>query len=300
MKKLLVFSLLAVMLISLFVVGVSAAEEKISLLPKANAGWTCDPCGSPGVMEVTKGDNGAVVFTNIKDEWGWPYAIIYFDEPITVSIEDSKLEYDFDVSHHTNITFLLAGDSAFTLSCDKVNVPFDAGSGDIEAGTYKGSVTLKNLVKAKTNYGDHEFPAAAISDGKVTFTGLQVYSSGPLAATTIRTLRIRTKAAEEAGDESEEAPEESEEVPEESEEAPAESEAAPEESEEAPAESEAAPAESEAVEPAGESKTEESKDEGGEGGSNVGLIIGIIAAVVVVIGGVVFFMSKGKKGGAAA
>ena len=285
MKKLFAVSLAALLLVSAFAFGALAEETEKSLLPGADAGWHCDPCGSDGIMEVTE-ENGAVLFTNTQPA-GWPYADIIFAEPVTANIETDALVFDFDASVQTNITFLLPGDAEFPLSCTAFKFDtYEKESGDIQTGTYKGKIALKDLVEAQSNYGKNSFPTSAIDGDTVTFTGLKVFSSGANSVTTVRRLGIIVSDSGSDPVESEDPVESSD---------PVESVDPVESSEPEPVESSEPAAESDpAAESAAESAAPSEPSDNSGSGLPVGAIIGIIAGVIVIICAVVFILKKKK------
>lgn len=295
MKRILFAALAIVFVLSACVIPAFAEEALVSykLIPQGGE-WTTTPYeGFDITVNVT--ENEAV----FKADAYWPCADrMYSDEEIiTVSIDDYSLVYDFTVEvGQTNINFYLTdgfGSSASYTICNNTlgNVGYDAGSGDLHAGTYTGVIRLTDFVNSNKFYKNEAFPSGIITENnELIFTGIQIYS---VNGATVTINKLDLVPNEEAGDPTysggseDVSEEESEAVSEEESEAVSEEESKTESKEESKTESK--------TESADASATESTAAEEEEGGLSTGALIAIIAAAVVVIAVVVILIVKKKK-----
>ncbi len=277
MKRIIALFVSFILVCACFALTAGAEEGSYTLIPSEENvdNWTKTACQGYN-LEIEYVD-GAAVFSA---ESVWPCAEYFYtdEEIVTVSVEDYSLVYDFSVSTGaTNINFTFTdgfGSTAvYSIANNSLgNVFYDAGSGDLYAGDYKGAVKLSDFVNSTMFLGGTTFPQNLIVDGKITFSAIQVYSvSG--ATVTVRELSIVPNS------EVPEEPEESSEVIEESSEGIEESsEAVIDESSEAAIE-ESSEAAVESVEES--TDTTVSEDEGL--GIWLYVIIGAAAVVIVVV-----------------
>ena len=305
MKKTLTFILVLSLLAAVLCLPMSAEKTTYKLIP-TDQGWADIP--NQGASVTVRKDGGSYIFSG-SNPGTWPATSLTYDEPITVSVENTTLKYDFDVdAGNTNITFVI-GSYHYPLSNTALgDVNYEAGSGDLFSATYSGSFKLSKLVESKKNLGGDPFDKSQVVDGKLTFTGIVVYSvSG--AVITVRKLELVENASDEpdptesSEDEPEPIADPSEDEPnppEDSETEPAgtsEEESLPyDESEEKGVETSDTPAQSEPA----EASAETSQGGGNEPVRILGLdlwaFILLAAAVVAIIAVVlVFVFSKKKK-----
>ena len=287
MKRIIALFVSFILVCACIALTAGAEEGSYTLIPSEENvdNWTKTACQGYN-LEIEYVD-GAAVFSA---ESVWPCAEYFYtdEEIVTVSVEDYSLVYDFSVSTGaTNINFTFTDGFGSTAVYSIANnslgdVFYDAGSGDLYAGDYKGAVKLSDFVNSTMFLGGTTFPQNLIVDGNITFSAIQVYSvSG--ATVTVRELSLvpTSEIPEEPVDESSEVIEESSVVIEESSEAVIDesSEAAIEESSEA------------AVESVEESTdTTVSEDEGL--GIWLYVIIGAAAVVIVIV---IVVIAKKKK-----
>jgi hypothetical protein len=287
MKRIIALFVSFILVCACIALTAGAEEGSYTLIPSEENvdNWTKTACQGYN-LEIEYVD-GAAVFSA---ESVWPCAEYFYtdEEIVTVSVEDYSLVYDFSVSTGaTNINFTFTDGFGSTAVYSIANnslgdVFYDAGSGDLYAGDYKGAIKLSDFVNSTMFLGGTTFPQNIIVDGNITFSAIQVYSvSG--ATVTIRELSLvpTSEIPEEPVDESSEVIEESSEAPVESSEAVIDesSEAAIEESSEA------------AVESVEESTdTTVSEDEGL--GIWLYVIIGAAAVVIVIV---IVVIAKKKK-----
>ena len=194
MKRSLISIVLVLALtLSLFAICVSAAETKTTLLP-ADATWTKTDHGEASVnVEYT---DDAVVFSG-SVSGTWPSVATTYAEPIVADVEDDYLSIDFTVAGGTtNMNFSFADGSSFSISNTALNAAcpgaadaIDTGSGDIYDGEFKCTISIADLIASTMNLGGSAFPAGAIVDGQITFTGINVYSVNG-ATITVRDLSV--------------------------------------------------------------------------------------------------------------
>ena len=292
MKRILVSLLVSVLMLSLCVLSVGAEGGK-TLIP-LDSEWTTVPYeGYDITVNVT---DSAAVFSA---EGYWPCAQTYYDEEniITASIDEYSLVYDFSVDvGQTNINFYFTdgfgSSGSYSISNNALgSVSYDPGSGDLQAGDYRGVMKLSDLVNSTMNLQSKTFPSDMITeDNELIFNGIEIYSVNS-ATVTIRTLEIVKN--EDAT------------IPEDTSSGAAESEAESSEpiSEQSPAESKEESKTESKVESKVESTTEstaDSVDSGDEsnaddeGGLGAWLYV-IIAAAVLAVGIAVAVVVKKKK-----
>ena len=179
MKRSLSLVLVLALALSLFAVSVSAAETKTSLIPAEGATWVKTDHGDASVSVEYK--DGAAIFSG-SVSGTWPSIATTYAEPIVADVEDDYLSIDFVVAGGTtNFNFTFADGSTFSISNTALNeacpgAAIDTGSGDIYDGEFQCTISIADLVASTMNLGGSAFPAGAVVDGKVTFTGINVYS----------------------------------------------------------------------------------------------------------------------------
>ncbi len=180
MKKLIPVLVCALLIVSLCTVFVSA--ETTSLILK-DAKWQSTPQDG---YECTV-DSSVEGKITVSAPGGWPHIRCDFtkEQSITATVKDASLKYDFTVeTGATNITLIFAKDGAtgyeFPLSNSALKLTsdqIDAGSGDIKAGHYSGTLKLSDLIESKTNLNPTAFDKSFVEDGKLTFAGLIIYAT---------------------------------------------------------------------------------------------------------------------------
>ncbi len=126
----------------------------------------------------------------------WPCIQAYYAEAISVTVEDFYLVYDIVVEGETNFNFIFGDDSTFSFSNTTLGLEegeYNAGSGDLPAGTYTGKIALTDLVTANAYLGNVPFPASAVVDGVLTFKGINVFSVGTDVDVVINKLALETE-----------------------------------------------------------------------------------------------------------
>ena len=218
MKRIIALFVSFILVCACIALTAGAEEGSYTLIPSEENvdNWTKTACQGYN-LEIEYVD-GAAVFSA---ESVWPCAEYFYtdEEIVTVSVEDYSLVYDFSVSTGaTNINFTFTdgfGSTAvYSIANNSLgNVFYDAGSGDLYAGDYKGAVKLSDFVNSTMFLGGTTFPQNMIVDGNITFSAIQVYSvSG--ATVTVRELSLvpTSEIPEEPVDESSEVIEESSEA----------------------------------------------------------------------------------------
>lgn len=212
MKRIAILCLTLVFALVLSIFAVSAAETDYDLIPDTDD-WTIEKYGQVCEMTVTNNDDGSVVFAGTA---AWPSATTYYEEPITVAVDSTSLVFDFSfTTGYTNISFFFkdASDNNYVYTlCNTAmgeDVIFDTGSGDLAAGEYKMTMKLSDLVastKLLVPEGAEKgeaFPADAIVDGNLTFTGVQVFATSG-ASVTVKELKLVSETANEPTESSDE------------------------------------------------------------------------------------------------
>lgn len=277
----------ALMLVCAMCIIPASAAESYDLIP-TDSTWTTTPYeGFDITVDITE---DAAVFS--ADGY-WPSAETYYadDARITVDIDEYSLVYDFTVeTGMTNINFYLTDGFGTSVTHSISNntlgaVSYDSGSGDLNAGEYKGVVKLSDFANSTMFLNNQAFPQNIIVDNQLTFTGIQVYSVNS-ATITIREIAIVPNDV--AGDPTGGATG-SDDPADESSEEPAESGDESAESSETKTES------SVAANNSTESNDTDNATGDEEEGLSTGALIAIIAAVVVVIAVVIIVVSKKKK-----
>ena len=191
MKRILVSLLAAVLMLSLCAASVGAEGGK-TLIP-LDSEWTTVPYeGYDITVNVT---DSAAVFSA---EGYWPCAQTYYDEEniIKASIDEYSLVYDFSVDvGQTNINFYFTdgfgSSGSYSISNTALgSVSYDPGSGDLQAGDYRGVMKLSDLVNSTMHLQSKTFPSDMITeDNELIFNGIEIYSVNS-STVTIRTLEI--------------------------------------------------------------------------------------------------------------
>lgn len=290
MKRILV-SLFAICLVLSMTVFSASAAESYELIPLGST-WTKTDNGGASVTITEDGDT--IVFAgSVPDTW--PCAETYYDSDkiVTANIDEYSLVYDFTVSGgNTNINFRFTdgfgGSETYTIANNTLgDVNYDAGSGDLCDGDYKGAIKLSDFVNSTAFLNEGKFNSKFITeDNEIIFTGIQVYSVHG-ATITVRALDIvANEDVQLPEDTSSEAPAESE----------AESEAVSEAESVAVSETESkteSKTES-ATESVAGSEAESVPTENASEGLGIWLYV-IIGVAVVAVVAVVFVLAKKKK-----
>ncbi|MBR5779985.1 MAG: hypothetical protein IKY21_05130 [Clostridia bacterium] len=289
MKRIIALFVSFILVCACIALTAGAEEGSYTLIPSEENvdNWTKTACQGYN-LEIEYVD-GAAVFSA---ESVWPCAEYFYtdEEIVTVSVEDYSLVYDFSVSTGaTNINFTFTdgfGSTAvYSIANNSLgNVFYDAGSGDLYAGDYKGAIKLSDFVNSTMFLGGTTFPQNLIVDGNITFSAIQVYSvSG--ATVTVRELSLvpTSEIPEEPVDESSAVIEESVEESDE---------ASTEESVEASTEESVEASVEESVTESVEESTDTTVNE--EEGLGIWLYV-IIGAAAVVIVVVIVVIAKKKK-----
>lgn len=285
MKRILSAAFATILVLALCIIPASAAES-YTLIP-TDGNWSTVPAGGNDIT-VTVTDEAAV----FSGEASWPCANCHYTEEqiVKVSIDDYSLVYDFTVeTGDTNINFTFTdgfgSSAAYSISNTTLgSVDYDAGSGDLKAGEYKGVVKLTDLINSTANYDGKAFPQSIIGENNMLiFTDLQVYSVNG-ATVTIRELSLvpNDEAEIPVGDTSTE-----ESVP-----ADESEEVSTEESKEESAEE----SKEESVEASAEANSDEanSGEDSEESGISTVTVVIIAVAVVAVIAVIVIVVKKKK------
>ncbi len=176
MKKLFSISLSLLLLLSLFVIPVSAAET-YSLVPTDgawehtdNGGASCNVAFADGVATFSGSLSGT-----------WPEIHCAYATDFIVNIDEYSLVYDFTVAGgSTNISFYFTDEQyTFPLANSALEGDFnyDTGSGDLYDGTYAGVIKLSDFVNSSALLGNTPFDKSLVSPGNtIAFCGIVVYS----------------------------------------------------------------------------------------------------------------------------
>jgi hypothetical protein len=176
MKKLLLFISVFTLILSITIF--SASAETKALLPTDVSKWKSVEVNGENATAVIK-DGATVVSGSVQ---AWPNVSYSMGEAehIKVPIKGYAIEYDIVVDKGASNIFLYfkgetpevnSGDKTFLfMHCIDTDKK-DAGSGDVLAGTYKGVITLEDMMK------NAKFPAnCANDDNTITFSGISIYS----------------------------------------------------------------------------------------------------------------------------
>ena len=290
MKRILVSLFAICLVLSMTVFSVSAAES-YELIPLGST-WSKTDNGGVSVT-ITEGDDAIVFSGSVPGTW--PCADTYYDSDkiVTANIDEYSLVYDFTVSGgNTNINFYFTdgfgGSATYTIANNTLgDVNYDAGSGDLFDGEYKGAIKLSDFVNSTAFLNEGKFNSEFITeDNEIIFTGIQVYSVNG-ATITVRALDIvANDDVQIPEDTSSEAPAESEAVSEAESEAESKTESVTESKTESKTDS---ATESEAV-----SATESEPADDASEGLGIWLYVIIGLAVIAVIA-VVVVLAKKKK-----
>lgn len=194
MKRISVIALTLILAMVLGTFAVSAAPTKeFSLIPGADAAWTDIPVYGASVTTEYK-DDGTVVFAG-SVSGTWPSVKHYYAEPVVANVETDSLVIDFNVTGgSTNIVLYFTDNGGAEYSYTVCNSTFadrnyDSGSGDLYDGDYTLTISLADFVATTKLYDGSAFPANAIVDGTLKFSGIEVYSVNG-AAVTVKKLAV--------------------------------------------------------------------------------------------------------------
>ncbi len=206
MKKILVTLVSVILVVSLCSVFASALT--VNLIPSDAQYDKVDAQGHTATITFT--DGKAVV----SSDGSWPSvkALYAADKIVTADVDKYSIHYDFTVAGgETNISFLFSKSATdpdngllYPISNNKLEgAKFTQGSGDLQAGTYTGTMKLSDLVNSSTNLDKVAFDKSFVVDGKLIFSGIQVYSVNG-ATVTINALELvcEDEPSESSGDES--------------------------------------------------------------------------------------------------
>ncbi len=195
MKRISILLLALAMVLSVSVYAVQAESGFASLIPDKDAKWADIPCYDTYVTADYKED-GTVVFAG-SVSGTWPAIEHWYATPVVADLENDEFVLDITVEGgNTNINFFFddgnGGSVGYTI-CNSMfaDRTYDAGSGDLGPDTYTVTVPVKEFTETTKLYDGSAFPASAIKDGKITFLGLQVYSTNG-ASITVRSLGVQS------------------------------------------------------------------------------------------------------------
>lgn len=174
----------------------------VGLVPKTNR-WKINEGTSYGgtIQQLFFQEDEFIV----KNDQGWPNVEFHYPEADrqTYAIDGYALYYDFTATGNNNITLFFTDSTGKEYSFPLANSAlylntnqYETGSGDFKAGEFKGFVPLADLVKAFNLLNNNQFPAGAVEDGTITFSGVQVWVSGAGAACNLRELAVKEYTAE--------------------------------------------------------------------------------------------------------
>ena len=175
----------------------------VGLVPKTNR-WKINEGANfgPGTIQQLFFQEDEFI---VKNDQGWPNVEFHYPEADrqTYEIDKYALYYDFTVTGNNNITLFFTDSTGKEYSFPLANSAlylntnqYETGSGDFKAGEFKGFVPLADLVKAFNLLNKNQFPAGAVEDGTITFSGVQVWVSGAGAACNLRELAVKEYTAE--------------------------------------------------------------------------------------------------------
>ena len=146
----------------------ASAAESYELIPLGST-WTKTDNGGASVTITEDGDT--IVFAgSVPDTW--PCAETYYDSDkiVTANIDEYSLVYDFTVSGgNTNINFYFTdgfgGSATYTIANNTLgDVNYDAGSGDLFDGDYKGAIKLSDFVNSTAFLNEGKFNSKFITE----------------------------------------------------------------------------------------------------------------------------------------
>ncbi|PKM62679.1 MAG: hypothetical protein CVU97_04075 [Firmicutes bacterium HGW-Firmicutes-21] len=192
MKKFIAFIAICSIVLSLSFLSVSAETAK-SLLPEDVSVWKSYDAGGETANAKLEGD--ATVIWGSTVSWPSVGYSMEVNDYITVSIEDTVIEYDFELDvGKTNISIFMKGDTpdkhdgkyiSIIKFIESENIELE--SGDLYPGTYKGAFSISELVSHP------DFPFETDNDETLTISGIRIFTvSG--ATVIINKLRIVEKS----------------------------------------------------------------------------------------------------------
>lgn len=315
MKRFAIISLVLIFAVVISAFSVSAADS-YKLIYK-DADWQYTDC--EGFRVSADFSSGNAVFSGSGDG-SYPATQCTYapDKQVKVKINDYSISYDFTVeagiagaNAATNISFSFLNADGVTMSFPLANnclgdVSYDAGSGDLLAGNYKGTIKLSDLVNAKMLFGNTPFDKSYVTkDNELIFSGIQVYSVNGAKITVRKLDVVKNSSKNDKPEESSKAPEESSKAPEESSDESADSSVVIDDSSEEPVESSEASSEdsSEDSSAASAVSNDESKNissngsvaDNDDGGLGTGAIVAIVIGCIAVIAVIAVVVIKAKK-----
>lgn len=191
MKKLLIVNLMIILLIGVFCLPALAGG--ISLLPDDIDVWI--PIEYDGEIATAEIREGATVIRGSQNSWPAVGYGLEGDNSITLDINSSAFEFDLTTKDgNANIVLYMKGSTPFNYDTVQTKCVFLAKcieeenihfcSGDLLPGTYKGSISFKELSEHS------EFPDNSLNnDGTLTITGIKIFTVYG-AKVTVRALTI--------------------------------------------------------------------------------------------------------------
>ncbi len=180
MKRFITVLFALVFAFTLCTFSASAEGESFDLISE-DLSWGSTPNGGT-TCTITWEDGNAVISGSTSGTWPQIYTRYENDGIIKVNVSDYSLVYDFTVeSGYTNFSFYFntypytMANTAF-YEDQSGRVDYNAGSGDIGPGVYKGSITLTELTESSTLYGNEAFSQYAVRNGILEFHGMEFFS----------------------------------------------------------------------------------------------------------------------------
>ncbi|MEG2117741.1 MAG: phosphodiester glycosidase family protein, partial [Clostridia bacterium] len=127
----------------------------------------------------------------LKGNGGWPCVSTVYTDPLAVKVEGTTIEIDFKVETGYTAIFLdLANGQQIKLhqNIGATDDKYDAGSGDLKAGSYKVKVPL-STIKASDGTLTGTEALKIGSDGKVIMTSITIYATSN-AVVTINSIKL--------------------------------------------------------------------------------------------------------------
>ncbi|MBP5155968.1 MAG: hypothetical protein J6252_05235, partial [Clostridia bacterium] len=207
---------LALLMISVLGIAFVSADETINLLPAADATWEkTDNNGN--TVNIVDGNKFVGEMKTSADTW--PAAKYTYASPISASVEDYTLSFDFTISGEGApegarprgaIVFYFNGytEGGYHLGNDVVHAKLNMAdtSDDFEVGTYKADIKLSELKDATdpdwgyTWGGNDKGVPSGIVDGNLIIDSLEIYACGGGTVTINKLALVPNNAAEEGGE----------------------------------------------------------------------------------------------------
>ena len=206
---------LALLMISVLGIAFVSADETINLLPAADATWEKTD-NNNNTVNIVDGNKFVGEMKTSADTW--PAAKYTYASPISASVEDYTLSFDFTISGEGApegarprgaIVFYFNGytEGGYHLGNDVVHAKLNMAdtSDDFEVGTYKADIKLSELKDATdpdwgyTWGGNDKGVPSGIVDGNLIIDSLEIYACGG-GTVTINKLALVPNNASSGGD----------------------------------------------------------------------------------------------------